>query len=395
VSDSEALSLLSSLSPALHQWCDRFLQPSPLTGRGDIEFKRGVCDGEGMVCVSVDKVHDIEENIWSPRLGLKGKVDATLQIKMRRGKGAESSHRVPLEIKTGKMFRKQGTLEHRAQLSLYSLMLRDRYGGESIPGGLLYYMKAGHMQGLPAEDHDIRSLLMARNAVAGHRGSLASHMTLPGMLRDSHVCQYCPHLPHCCLTHRSLEGGTAETSGLGDLFDSHTQHLSQEHLGFFSHWSGLVMREEGRERQRGSEFWNHSPHDREAEGLAMADMLACRPQGLPTGPLSRRLQKFVRKRTRHPPHSPHSPHPHHPHTLTPNERMVVSRQDGTAWAVAMGMVTMATDEAVELLIDKPVSWDGTEYRLDVAPSYYGSASLVNLARLCGSDSERYWNENMQ
>ena len=26
-----------------------------------------------------------------------------------------------------------------------------------IPGGLLYYMKAGHMQGLPAQRHEIRS----------------------------------------------------------------------------------------------------------------------------------------------------------------------------------------------------------------------------------------------
>ena len=43
------------------------------------------------------------------------------------------------------------------QLSLYALMLRDRYHDDNIPGGLLYYMKAGHMQGLPAESHEIRS----------------------------------------------------------------------------------------------------------------------------------------------------------------------------------------------------------------------------------------------
>ena len=35
-------------------------------------------------------------------------------------------------------------------------MLRDRYHDDNIPGGLLYYMKAGHMQGLPAEPHEIR-----------------------------------------------------------------------------------------------------------------------------------------------------------------------------------------------------------------------------------------------
>ena len=36
-------------------------------------------------------------------------------------------------------------------------MLRDRYRDESIPGGLLYYLRGKHMQGLPAERHEIRS----------------------------------------------------------------------------------------------------------------------------------------------------------------------------------------------------------------------------------------------
>ena len=32
---------------------------------------------------------------------------------------------------------------------------------------------------------------------------------------------------------RSLEQGTTETSRLGELFDTHIQHLSQKHLDFF------------------------------------------------------------------------------------------------------------------------------------------------------------------
>ena len=35
-------------------------------------------------------------------------------MQMKREDGAALSHRVPLEIKTGKMYRKQGSLEHRA-----------------------------------------------------------------------------------------------------------------------------------------------------------------------------------------------------------------------------------------------------------------------------------------
>ena len=54
----------------------------------------------------------------SLRFGLKGKVDVTVNMRERRGVGGVcvSSKRVPLELKTGKMYRKQGTTEHRAQV---------------------------------------------------------------------------------------------------------------------------------------------------------------------------------------------------------------------------------------------------------------------------------------
>ena len=57
------------------------------------------------------------------RYGLKGRVDVSVSIKERRRVNLEScaeattvTSRVPLELKTGKMFRKQGTIEHRAQV---------------------------------------------------------------------------------------------------------------------------------------------------------------------------------------------------------------------------------------------------------------------------------------
>ena len=41
------------------------------------------------------------------------------------------------------------------------------------------------------------------------------------------------------------------------------------------------------------------------------------------------------------------------------------------------------------VVCRPVMCDGAVYRLDVAPPHHGSTSLVNLATLCTSDSERY------
>ena len=81
----------------------------------------------------------------------------------------------------------------------------------------------------------------------------------------------------------------------------------------------------------------------------MANMLAHPPVRDPASSSNRHLQKFTRQPSS--PHSSSSPLSH-PHTLTLNERVVVSRQDGTSWAVAMGIVTVATGSDVELSLDK-------------------------------------------
>jgi DNA replication ATP-dependent helicase Dna2 len=35
---------------------------------------------------TISAIHDIEENIWAPRLGIKGKVDVTVEVKINRHK---------------------------------------------------------------------------------------------------------------------------------------------------------------------------------------------------------------------------------------------------------------------------------------------------------------------
>ena len=83
----------------------------------------------------------------------------------------------------------------------------------------------------------------------------------------------------------------------------------------------------------------------------MGYMLACRPVKKTEDNSNRHSQNFIR-RSDHTSTSPH-PHPHtHTHTLPLNERIIVSQQDGGAWAIAMGTVTMATDTEIELLLDK-------------------------------------------
>jgi len=74
--------------------------------------------------MSVNKLLDVEEHVWSPMYGLKGNIDATVQVTMKDEHGTKTLT-VPFELKTGKS---TSNASHRAQTALYTLLLSDRYG---------------------------------------------------------------------------------------------------------------------------------------------------------------------------------------------------------------------------------------------------------------------------
>ena len=75
--------------------------------------------------LAIPRVYDIEEDIWSSRLGLKGKVDASVHAALTDPASATTQNIMPFEIKTG---RSAGIMSHRAQTMLYTQMMSDRYG---------------------------------------------------------------------------------------------------------------------------------------------------------------------------------------------------------------------------------------------------------------------------
>jgi DNA replication ATP-dependent helicase Dna2 len=71
--------------------------------------------------MSINKLLDVEEHVWSPNYGLKGNIDATVQIAVEDDAQIKNLT-VPLELKTGK-----GISEaHQAQTALYTLLVSDR-----------------------------------------------------------------------------------------------------------------------------------------------------------------------------------------------------------------------------------------------------------------------------
>lgn len=126
---SELHAQLMERSAAWPSWAHSYLSQAPKpTGLLADPRSQGATDQSGKACVS--KVHDIEEDIWSPRLGMKGKIDVSVQARVV-GKLALPQERAaagvvaPFEIKTGRTI---GVMEHRAQTMLYTLLMADRYG---------------------------------------------------------------------------------------------------------------------------------------------------------------------------------------------------------------------------------------------------------------------------
>ena len=76
-----------------------------------------------------------------------------------------------------------GSVEHRAQVILYSLMMMERYDN-TLDTGLLLYLKTGHMLGVPAYMHEKRALVMKRNELIqylSHTGARLSQ-NMPGKM---------------------------------------------------------------------------------------------------------------------------------------------------------------------------------------------------------------------
>ena len=73
-------------------------------------------------------VQDIEESIWSPKYGVKGKLDLTLQIEKHKEISIKKQTTIeidiiPVELKSG---RSTFSVEHEGQVMLYALLNKEK-----------------------------------------------------------------------------------------------------------------------------------------------------------------------------------------------------------------------------------------------------------------------------
>jgi CRISPR/Cas system-associated exonuclease Cas4 (RecB family) len=177
----------------------------------------------------IDSVLQAEENIWSPQFGLKGKVDLCVNLQ-RVDQGSLCP--AALELKTGR----KNPQEHQAQVMLYSLLMSQRYGVD-VDTGLLLYLSSNlqEMGSVGQNRAAVIGIIMQRNSIALHirtgRGD-GRCRELPPMIMNAHQCGRCFQKDSCMLSHKAMEGGTAETSGVEGIFEGCVGNLTDRQLDY-------------------------------------------------------------------------------------------------------------------------------------------------------------------
>ncbi|KAK3141673.1 hypothetical protein QOZ80_4BG0336940 [Eleusine coracana subsp. coracana] len=253
-SERNTYSTLIEAIPKILNWFKCFLKGAKYS---NVDFGHS----EGRKTVGVTEVMDIEEMAWAPRYGLKGIIDASVRSKIDSCNGGSYDRIMPLEFKTGKGTSGQTAMEHSAQVILYTLLMTERYLNKDIDSGLLYYLHTDQTLGIKAKRSDLIGLIMRRNELATDILKASTSQSFPPMLQSPSACNGCRHLISCTIYHKA-HGGNAETSGLGDLFDSLVNHLTVAHHDFLKHWDRLIDLEARASQVKKYLFQPHLPNYR-------------------------------------------------------------------------------------------------------------------------------------
>ncbi|KAL8830469.1 MAG: hypothetical protein Q9170_005722 [Blastenia crenularia] len=254
----KAVEQLKGKTAALQAWAEVFVSAKPKT-EAVIKERNGATS-----ILSVNKLLEVEEKVWSPMYGLKGNVDATIQIKTDDGTG-EKVLTVPFELKTGK----HANAAHKAQTALYTLLLSDRYDID-VACGILYYMESSEISRVPALRHELMHMVMQRNELASY---IRQRAQLPPVLKSPHLCGHCYAQTSCFIYHRLTENGDGDSSGVKEKFDEVVRHLGPSHATFFKKWDDLLTKEERDIVKIRRELWTMQSVEREKVGRCFSNVI--------------------------------------------------------------------------------------------------------------------------
>ena len=230
--------------------------------------------------MAVNKLLDVEEHVWSPMYGLKGNIDATVQVVMDDD-GMQRTMTVPFEIKTGRNHH-----SHIAQTALYTLLLSDRYGelfscradltttnigsDLEVVYGILYYLNSSETSRVSAIRNDLIHIVIQRNKLAC---AIRERFQLPPMLVKAHQCGKCFAQKSCFLYNKLSEEGTGKNLSAREKFDELVRYLKPVDQEFFQKWDLLLTKEEGESMKFANELWTMTSQEREKIGRCFSNVI--------------------------------------------------------------------------------------------------------------------------
>ncbi|XP_027787094.2 DNA replication ATP-dependent helicase/nuclease DNA2 [Marmota flaviventris] len=304
---------------------------------------------------------DIEESIWSPRFGLKGKIDVTVGVKIHQG--SKTKYKImPLELKTGK---ESNSVEHRSQVVLYTLLSQERRADPDA--GLLLYLKTGQMYPVPANHLDKRELLKLRNQMAFfllHRiskspGKEKTQLTfLPQITEEEKTCKYCSQVGNCALYSRAVEQQMDENLVpvvMLSKIQEETCHLKLTHLEYFSLWYLMLTLESQSKdnRKNHQNIWLKPASEMEESGNCIGNLIRTEHVKRVCG--GQYLHHFQRKNGSMPVTN-----------LMAGDRIILSGEERTLFALSRGYVKEINMTTVTCLLDRNLSVlaESTLFRID-------------------------------
>lgn len=283
---------------------------------------------------------DIEESIVSPIFGIKGIIDVVIEAQLNDG----GKYVIPLEIKTGREY-----LSNRAQVSLYTLLIKQRYEVDCFYSSLVYTKL--HQCYLNAiKYNDFKLLVNIRNELAQY---LVYAVTdLPPILQRS-SCERCFNLEPCMVLNKLTENGRAEESGIEvEMYQNITSHLNKPlYREYYQHWDRLITKEEGLMNFSKTDLWRSTAEYREANGgnsvghlkVVSCDFSAVR---------GKFVYMFERDTSMYPPLTSSQ--------LAKNDRIILS-DENSMFGLAYGQIKLLRPDVIVIITDR--NWSNSAVRL--------------------------------
>lgn len=279
---------------------------------------------------------EIEENIVSPIFGIRGIIDVVIEAQLKDN----SKYVVPLEIKTGREY-----ISNRAQVSLYTLLIKQRYEVNCFYTSLVYTKL--HQCYLNAiKNNDLKMLINIRNELSQYL--VYSITDLPSILQRS-SCERCFVLDACMVLNKLTENGTAKDSGIEiEKYEELTSHLDKNLYGdYFQYWDKLITKEEGLLGFMKTDLWRSTAEFRETNGgncVGNLKIVSCDLNSVP----NQFVYMFERDAFKNQPLTSSQ--------LTKNDRIILSDQN-SMFGLAYGYIKFIRSDIIVIVTDR--NWSGS------------------------------------